>query len=138
MSLKLRTTSSRTVQSARIALCTNTAAIPGAVPEAPSFELYDDAAQQAALAVELAEKYATNVAPATVPEAAGRAAQSEVQADLAGARAAFVAPGSAVLALASGRLLQLLLQVCGPRVVALCFRCQVLHVRTLLVLFLYY
>ena len=100
------------LQSARIALCTNVWAIPGAVPEAPNFELYDDAQHQAHLAVEMAEKYALNVAPATVPEVAGRAAQSDVQADLAACKVAFVAPGSAVIALATGKLLQLLLQVC--------------------------
>lgn len=99
------------MQSARIALCTNTTAIPGNVPEPPNFELYDDDHQKQALAVELAERYAVNVAPAVVPEAAGRAAQSEVQADLAGCRIAFLAPGSAVLALATGKLLQLSLQV---------------------------
>ena len=100
------------MQSARICLCTNTTVIPGVVPEDPNFDaLGDNVQQKQQLAVELAQKYATNVPPVTVPEAAGRAQQSEVQADLAHSRMAFLTPASAVVALASGQLLQLALMV---------------------------
>jgi len=99
------------LQSARLCLCTNTTVIPGVVPEDPNFDLYDDPQQKQQLAVELAEKYATNVPPVTVPEAAGRAQQSEVQADLSQSTVAFLTPACAVVALASGQLLQLALMV---------------------------
>ena len=99
------------LQSARLCLCTNTTVIPGVVPEDPNFDLYDDPQQKQQLAVELADKYAANVPPVTVPEAAGRAQQSEVQADLAQSTLAFLTPTCAVVALASGQLLQLALMV---------------------------
>lgn len=83
------------------------------MPEDPDFDLYDDPQQKQQLAVELADKYATNVPPVTVPEAAGRAQQSEVQADLAQCTLAFLTPACAVVALASGQLLQLALMVCA-------------------------
>lgn len=99
-------------------MCTNTLVVPGMVPEPPNFEMYDDPHQKMNMAVELAEKYAVNVPPATVPEAAGRAAMADVQADLAGCQAAFVAPGCAVIGLATGKVLQLALLV---RSCSLCF-----------------
>jgi hypothetical protein len=95
------------VQSARLALCTNTTVLPGLMPEDAGFEQCPDPQEQMQLAVGLAAKYATNVPPTTVPEAAGRAQQSEVQADLALCMLAFLTPTSAVIALASGQLLQL-------------------------------
>jgi hypothetical protein len=62
-------------------------------------------------AVELAEKFATNVAPSVVPEAAGRAHVADIPADLSMSCMRFLSSQVALLALASGRLLQLSLQV---------------------------
>lgn len=98
------------MQSKRISLATGGAAIPGAVPDTMDalLDTQELAAQQA---VALAEKFATNVAPAVVPEAAGRARLADIQADLALCRLTFLSAHSALLALSNGRLLQLSLQV---------------------------
>jgi hypothetical protein len=81
------------------------------MPDDAGFEHCTDPQQQMELAVGLAETFATNVPPVTVPEAAGRARQSEVQADLAHCMLAFLTPTSAVIALATGQLLQLVVLV---------------------------
>ena len=112
------------LQSARLAICTSSQAVPGMVPEPPNFEMYDDPYQKMNMAVELAETYAVNVAPATVPEAAGRAAMADVQADLGGCQAAFVAPGCAVIGLATGKVLQLALLVRTSALVAVVCKCR--------------
>lgn len=109
------------LQSARLCLSTNTSAIPGNVPNPPNFDLYEDDHQKMALAVDLAESYAINVAPATVPEAAGRAMQSEVQADISACQIAFLSASCAVVALSTGTLLHLSLKVsalCCPHIVS--------------------
>jgi hypothetical protein len=99
------------LQSTRLCLSTNTSAIPGNVPNPPNFDLYEDDHHKMDLAVNLAESYAINVAPATVPEAAGRAMQSEVQADLFACKVAYLSTSCAVVALSTGTLLQLSLKV---------------------------
>eukprot|EP00892_Ulva_mutabilis_P007723 jgi/Ulvmu1/5322/UM022_0116.1 len=103
-------------KSKRISLATGGSAIPGAVPDTMDalLDTQELAAQQA---VQLAQKFATNVAPAIVPEAAGRARLADLQADLAHCRLTFLSTHSALVALDSGRLLQLSLQVeAGDRV----------------------
>lgn len=98
------------MQSKRISLATGGSAIPGAVPDTMDalLDTQELAAQQA---VQLAEKFATNVAPAVVPEAAGRARLADLQADIGQCRLTFLSTHTALVALANGRLLQLSLQV---------------------------
>lgn len=101
------------MQSKRISLATGGAAIPGAVPDTMD-ALLDSQELAAQQAVTLAEKFATNVAPAVVPEAAGRARLAALQADLVQCRLSFLSAHSALVALSNGRLLQLSLQVHMP------------------------
>lgn len=98
------------VQSKRISLATGGAAIPGAIPDTMD-ALLDSQELATQQAVTLAEKFATNVAPAVVPEAAGRARLADLQADLAQCCLTFLSAHSALVALSNGRLLQLSLQV---------------------------
>lgn len=100
------------VQSSRISIATGSAAVPGVVPDAPDFASMESQELAALQAVELAEKFATNVAPSVVPEAAGRARVAESPADLSLSCIRFLSSQVALLALANGRLLQLSLQVC--------------------------
>lgn len=101
-------------QSSRISIATGSAAVPGVVPDVPDVASMENQELAAIQAVELAEKFATNVAPSVVPEAAGRARVAELPADLSLSRLQFLSSQVALLALSSGLLLQLSLQVWLP------------------------
>ena len=102
------------VQSSRISIATGSAAVPGVVPDVADVASTDNPELAMRQAVDLAEKFATNVAPAVVPEAAGRARVADMPADLALSCLRFLSSQVGLLALASGQLLQLSLQVCAP------------------------
>lgn len=102
------------MQSSRISIATGSAAVPGVVPDAPDVTTMENQELAARQAVELAEKFATNVAPSVVPEAAGRARVADMPADLSQSCVRFLSNQVALLALSSGRLLQLSLQVWYP------------------------
>lgn len=99
------------VQSSRISIATGSAAVPGVVPDVANITTAENPELATREAVELAEKFATNVAPAAVPEAAGRARVADMPADLSLSCVRFLSSQVALLALTSGRLLQLSLQV---------------------------